>query len=72
MANKNRLAQLEKARKAQADNGAVRIFVYRDHEDAGHCNGVQMSCAEWDKIKTDSDVTLVIRLASEAIRDGDE
>jgi hypothetical protein len=71
MTNKQRIKQLE-TRKAQANNGMGRIFVYKEHEDTGRLDGVPMSCAEFEKIKTDNDTVLVIRYASEAIKDGDE
>lgn len=72
MTTKQRIEKLEQAHAAQSDNGVKRVFVYEEGEDIGHLGGVPMSCAEWDKIKTDSDLTIIIQRASEAIKDGDE
>lgn len=70
--NKARITKAERAHKAKTNKGAVRFFVFTDGEDMGRLDGVPMSCADWDKIKKDSDVTLVIKYASEAIKDGNE
>ena len=72
MTSKQRIAKAERAHKAQSNNGAVRISVYNEHEDKGRLDGAPMSRAEFEKIKTDSDVVLVIRRASDAIKDGDQ
>jgi hypothetical protein len=71
--NKARIAKAERIHMAKANKGAVRIFIYNGGEDMGRLGGVPMSCAEWDKIKKVSDVTLVIKRASEVKdKDGDE
>lgn len=63
MSNKARIAKAERTHKARSNNGVKRIFVYTEGEDMGRLDGVQMSRAEFDKIKTDSDAVLVIRYA---------
>ncbi len=70
MNTKARITKVERARAVQKNKSMPRIFVYNEHKDTGRLDGVPMSCVEWDKIKKDNDVTLVIRRASKAIKDG--
>jgi hypothetical protein len=65
MTIKTRLEKLESAR----PKGAPRIAVCHEHADTVRVEGVEMSRAEWDKTAKDNDVLLVIRRASEAIKD---
>lgn len=61
MTTKARIAKAERLHKAQSNNGAKRVFIHYQHEDTGRLDGVQMSRAEWDKIKTDNDVDIVVQ-----------
>ncbi len=61
MTTKTRLKGIEQARKAQSNNGMKRIFVYYEGKDTGRLDGVQLSRAEWDKIKTDNDTEIVVQ-----------
>lgn len=72
MTSKARIAKAERTHKAQSNNGIGRIAVYYAHETVVKVDGVQMSRAEWDKIKTDNDREIVIRFVDEAIKDGDK
>lgn len=79
MTTKQRIEKLEQAHAAQGNNGVRRVFLYDEDEDMGHLGGVPMSCAEWDKIKTANDLTIIIQREAEAdseitpaIKDGDE
>ena len=70
--NKSRIAKAERLHKAKTGGSMGRVAVCYAHEGIVKVNGVQMDRGEWDKIKKDNDVMLVIRRASEAIKDGDE
>lgn len=69
--NKARIAKAERLHKAKTGGGMGRFAVCYAREGIVKVNGVQMDRGEWDKIKKDNDVMLVVRRASDAIKDGD-
>ena len=70
MTTKTRIAKVERAHAAKSPRG--RIAIFHEHAETVRVDGVEMSRAEWDRTAKASDVLLVIRRASEAIKDGDE
>jgi hypothetical protein len=67
MTTKTRITKLEQA---QQTNDGGRIVIYREGAEMVKVDGVEMTRAEWDKIRTERDFEIVIRYASKAIKDG--
>ena len=57
--NKARITKAERLAKLKPD-GVKRIFVYYEGKDTGRLDGVEITRAEFDKIKTDNDTEIVI------------
>jgi hypothetical protein len=63
MTAKTRLQKLEAAQ----PKGAARIAIHYEHAKTVRVDGLEMSLAEWQKIRTDNDCEILVRYASEAL-----
>jgi len=62
MTTKARIAKAERAHAAKSPRG--RLAIFHEHADAVRVDGVEMSRAEWDAVKTDNDLEITIRYVS--------
>ena len=68
MTTKQRITKLEQEQKP---HGVPRLFVYFEGNDFGTCDGVELSLAEWDKIRMENDKEICIRFINQLAKDSE-